>query len=164
METRFAVVSDPVRKAMGGVENHARILCNLLSSHGYNVTIIEYDKLRIGDIKDYDVVVIEGIHRKTLLKTILMRKRSRMLLFTHGSFYLMSEERRDLRKFDSSEKTSRDDNFSGLIANCFKRSLDSESDSVIILSNLLNIVFMKILSKIILKKNSFEESNFRSSK
>ena len=104
MVTRFAVVSDPVRKTMGGIENHARILCDLLSSHGYNVTIIEYDKLRIRDIEDYDVVVIEGIQRKTLLKTILMRKRSRMLLFTHGSFYLTSAERKELRKFDSSKE------------------------------------------------------------
>lgn len=131
METRFAVVSDPVRKAMGGIENHARILCNLLSNHGYNVTIIEYDKLRIGDIKDYDVVVIEGIHRKTLLKTILMRKRSRMLLFTHGSFYLTSEERKDLRKFDSSKEFF----FKIIFDKIFIKTIFKRFDKIITLSD-----------------------------
>ena len=102
MKPNFAIISDCVKKTMGGIENHASILTYLLKSHGYAVTPIDYQKLRPRQIKGFDVVVIEGIHRLELMKIMMAKKKNDMILFTHGSFYLNSPERKELRMFDSS--------------------------------------------------------------
>ena len=63
MRPNFSVISDPAEKIMGGIENHANILIRLLSNHGYDVTPIDYHKLFSKKTEDFDVVIIEGIHR-----------------------------------------------------------------------------------------------------
>ncbi len=103
MRPNFSVISDPAEKIMGGIENHANILIRLLSNHGYDVTPIDYHKLFSKKTEDFDVVIIEGIHRLELLKIIPLRKKNTKILFTHGSFFLNSSERKELRKYDSTK-------------------------------------------------------------
>lgn len=131
MEVRLAVVSDPVEKTMGGIENHARILSDLLSGHGFKVTMIEYDRLRIKDTENYDAVIIEGIHRMKLLKAIFMRKKCAMLLFTHGSYFLMSPKRRGLRQFDSTRGFA----FKSLFDRLFMKKILKKFDKVFTLAD-----------------------------
>ncbi len=100
MVLSFAIVSDSVKKTLGGIENHSYILYNLLYAHGYEVSMIDYRQLRTKKVRDFDIVIIEGIHRSKLLKILTMRKRNTIILFTHGSFYLNSPLRKGLRKYD----------------------------------------------------------------
>ena len=75
MKPNFAIISDSIKKTMGVIENHASILTYLLKSHGYAVTPMDYQKLRPRQIKGFDVVVIEGIHRLELMKIMMAKKR-----------------------------------------------------------------------------------------
>ncbi len=98
MHMSYAIVADSFEETKGGIENHARILSELLISHGNKVEILDYRGKWFKSIKNHEIVIIEGIHRIQLLRLAFTKFNGILFLFTHGSFYLLDNRRRDLRR------------------------------------------------------------------
>lgn len=117
---------------LGGIENHSKILLELLLRHGYNADWLNYKKTKARLLSNSDIVIFEGIHRIKLLQLLFFKKRNVMMLFTHGSFYLESNERKSLRKYDSTKYQVLKIIFDKL----FMKTILNKFDKIITLSNL----------------------------
>lgn len=86
---RFAIVCPGFESVRGGVERHAHILRELVINKGHTATVISGRKLVAFDPGDFDWVFFEGVRRLALLRNKLRARRARtkVALFTHGSFY-----------------------------------------------------------------------------
>lgn len=148
MVLKFLIVSDSEKEVLGGIENHSKILRELLFEHGYNVTWLNYKNTKTKLFKNIDIIVYEGIHRMKLLQLLLHKKRNVMILFTHGSFYLESKERRFLRKYDSTKhqllKIIFDRIFMKAILNKFDRIVTLSNSESKDISDLFNLEKSKL--------------------
>ena len=82
----------------GGIEKQAELLNNLLLSNNYASKLVSFPDVRLDEIDRDDILVIEGIHRVFLLRLIFRKKKNFSILFTHGSFYLWTDEGRHFIK------------------------------------------------------------------
>lgn len=99
---KFKIISDSFEMVKGGIEKQAEILNYLLHTNGYDSELISFSEFRFREVTQEDILIIEGIHRSFLLKLLFHRNRNRIVLFTHGSFYLWSDEG---RRFIKSSET-----------------------------------------------------------
>lgn len=131
MNFKFLIVSDSESAMLGGIENHAKILREFLLNHGFYANWLNYKHIKIQLLFNYDIVVFEGIHRMKMLRLLFYKKRKGMILFTHGSFYLNSNKRRYLRKYDSTKHQTSKIVFDKL----FMKAILNRFERVITLSN-----------------------------
>lgn len=131
MNLKFLIVSDSESAMLGGIENHAKILRELLYKHGYNVDWLNYKKIKVKLLLNYNIIVFEGIHRMELFKLLFYKNIPRIILFTHGSFYLNSNKRKYLRRYDSTKHIFLKIIFDKL----FMKSILNKFDKIITLSN-----------------------------
>jgi len=86
---RIAIVADLVGVVRGGVERHAELLATSLRQEGHAVVLHRPATFRSLDLTAVDLLLVEGVFRRTLLRLRLKRgfDRVRKGLFTHASFY-----------------------------------------------------------------------------
>lgn len=95
---RFTIIADSFELVKGGIEKQAEILNNMLRLKGHVSKLLPFFEFRFAQLDPEDILVIEGIHRFFLLRFLFRRKKNFTVLFTHGSFYLWTNEGRQFIK------------------------------------------------------------------
>jgi glycosyltransferase involved in cell wall biosynthesis len=86
---RIAIVADLVGVVRGGIERHAELLAASLVREGHEVAVHRPATFRTLDLRATDLLLVEGVFRRTLLSLRLKAGFARVPkgLFTHASFW-----------------------------------------------------------------------------